>query len=154
MDPDAEIDPRRLVFPGLAKLYAAFSPYSYAFMRFSTGAVLFPHGVQKVFFKAGAIEGSNIAAHGLPFATTLAYLVVFTEFAGAACLALGLFTRVMAVMIWIEMAVIIALWTWPNGYFWTSKGFEYPLLWLLLCTAIFFRGGGRYSLDRMIGKEI
>jgi putative oxidoreductase len=154
MDQDAEINPRRLVFPGLAKLYATFSPYSYAFMRFSTGAVLFPHGVQKVFFKAGVIEGSNIAAHGLPFATTLAYLVVFTEFVGAACLALGLFTRVMAVMIWIEMAVIITLWTWPKGYFWTSKGFEYPLLWLLLCTAIFFRGGGRYSLDRLIGKEI
>jgi hypothetical protein len=26
-------------------------------------------------------------------------------------------------------------------------------LWLLLCTAIIFRGGGRYSLDRLIGKE-
>jgi putative oxidoreductase len=154
MDPDAEIVPRRLVFPWLAKLYGAFSPYSYAFMRFSTGAVLFPHGVQKVFFARGPIEGASIAAHGLPFATTLAYLVVFTEFVAAGCLALGLFTRVAAVMIWIEMAVIITLWLWPNGYFWTSKGFEYPLLWLLLCTAIFFRGGGRYSLDRLIGKEI
>jgi putative oxidoreductase len=154
MDADADIDPRRLVFPSLAKLYARFSPYSYAFMRFATGAVLFPHGVQKVFFRAGAFEGGNIAAHGLPFATTLAYLVVFVEFAGAACLALGLFTRIMAAMIWIEMAAIITLWLWPNGYFWTSRGFEYPLLWLLLCTAIFFRGGGRYSLDRLIGKEI
>jgi len=28
------------------------------------------------------------------------------------------------------------------------------LLWLLLCTAIFFRGGGRYSVDHLIGKEI
>jgi putative oxidoreductase len=154
MDPDAEIDPRRLVLPGLAKLYATFSPYSYAFMRFATGAVLLPHGVQKVFFRAGAIEGGSIAAHGLPFATTLAYLVVITEFAGAACLALGLFTRVAAAMIWLEMAVIITLWQWPNGYFWTNKGYEYALLWLLLCTAIFFRGGGRYSLDRLIGKEI
>ena len=32
------IDARRLVIPGLAALYARFSPYSYAFMRFSAGA--------------------------------------------------------------------------------------------------------------------
>jgi putative oxidoreductase len=154
MDPDAEVDPRRLIFPSLARLYGKFSPYSYAFMRFCTGAVLFPHGVQKLFFRANAIEGGSIAAHGLPFPQVLAYIVVFVEFAAAACLALGLFTRLMAALIWIEMAVIITLWLWPNGYFWTSKGYEYALLWLLLCTAIFFRGGGRYSLDRLIGKEI
>jgi putative oxidoreductase len=138
----------------LAKIYRAFSPYSYAFMRFATGAVLFPHGVQKLFFRASANDGASIAAHGLPFATTLAYIVVFVEFVAAACLALGLFTRLMAALIWIEMAVIITLWLWPNGYFWTNKGYEYALLWLLLCTAIFFRGGGHYSLDRLIGKEI
>jgi putative oxidoreductase len=27
------------------------------------------------------------------------------------------------------------------------------LLWWLLCLAIFFRGGGRYAFDRLIGKE-
>jgi putative oxidoreductase len=154
MDPDADIEPHRLIFPRLAGVYRTFSPYSYAFMRFSTGAILFPHGVQKVFFKTGAIEGGSIANRGLPFALALAYIVVFVEFAGAACLALGLFTRVMAALIWIEMAVIITLWQWQNGYFWTNKGYEFALLWLLLCTAIFFRGGGRYSLDRLIGKEI
>jgi putative oxidoreductase len=26
-------------------------------------------------------------------------------------------------------------------------------LWWLLCLAIFFRGGGRYAVDRLIGKE-
>ncbi len=153
MDPDADVDPRRLIFPKLAGLYRAVSPYSYALMRFSTGAVLFPHGVQKV-FSGRPVEGASIAAHGLPFATTLAYLVIITEFAAAACLAIGLFTRLAAVMIWIEMFVIITVWQWPNGYFWNNKGYEFALLWLLLCTAIFFRGGGRYSLDRLIGKEI
>src|ERR1700721_2106087 len=68
----------------------------------------------------------------------LAYVTFFTESAAAICLAIGLFTRAAAVMIWIEMAVIIAVFLWPNGYFWTNRGFEYALLWLLLCTAIFF----------------
>ena len=51
------------------------------------------------------------------------------------------------------MVVIITNFNWQYGYFWTNKGIEYALLWLALCTAIFFRGGGRYSLDRLIGKE-
>ena len=58
------IDARRLVFPGLAGIYARFSPYSYAFMRFSAGTVLFPHGVQKVFFASVGRYQENIAAHG------------------------------------------------------------------------------------------
>ena len=42
------IDKKRLIFPGLAGLYETFSPASYSFMRFATGAVLVPHGVQKI----------------------------------------------------------------------------------------------------------
>ena len=78
---------------------------------------------------------------------------MFTESFGALFLALGLFTRVMAVMIGIEMIVIVFFWQWENGYLWTNKGYEFALLWFLLCVGIFFRGGGRYSLDRLIGKE-
>ena len=143
----------RLFVPALAPVYEALSPYSYAVMRFCTGAVLFPHGWQKVFHGDIAKQAAGIAAHGVPFALPLAYAVTFTEFVSAACLALGLFTRLAAATIWIEMAVIGTLWLAPNGYFWTNKGYEYALLWLLLCTAILFRGGGRYSLDRLIGRE-
>jgi putative oxidoreductase len=65
---------------------------------------------------------------------------------------LGLFTRIAAVMIWVEMAVIITVYQWQFGCFWTNRGYEFALR-LLLCTAILFRGGGCYSLDRLIGKE-
>jgi putative oxidoreductase len=148
------VAPQRLIFPGLAGLYRRFSPVSYAFMRFSTGAVLFPHGVDKLVSGSTTAAAHGIAQHGMPFALLLAYLTVFTEFCAAGCLALGLFTRAAAVMIWIEMSVIITLYLWPNGYFWTNKGYEYALLWWLLCIAIFFRGGGRYSLDHYLGREI
>ena len=150
----ADIDPRRLVFPDLAGLYRLGAPYSYAFMRFATGAVLVPHGIQKVLaFQVGRYT-ETIAAKGLPFPELLAYLTFFTESVAAIFLAIGLFTRVAAVMVWIEMLVIIFLFQWQYGYFWTNRGYEYALLWLLLCTAIFFRGGGRYSVDHLIGKEI
>src|SRR5208337_5575194 len=32
-------------------------------------------------------------------------------------------------------------------------GYEYPMLLLFVYAAIFFRGAGRCSIDRMIGKE-
>ena len=41
----------------------------------------------------------------------------------------------------------------PIGFFWQDGGFEYPLMWGLIALAIFFRGGGRLSLDRLIRRE-
>ena len=146
-------DEPKLIFPALGGLYQRFSPFSYAFMRFATGAVLVPHGVQKILNIPIAKFVPNIAAKGLPFAEALAYLTYFAESAAAACLAIGLLTRIAAAMIGIEMLVIVFFFQWQFGYFWTARGYEYALLWLLLCTAIFFKGGGRYSIDRIVGKE-
>ncbi len=146
-------DQPKLIFPALAGLYERFSPFSYAFMRFATGAILLPHGIQKVLNVPIAKFAPNIAAKGLPFAEGLTYLTYFAESAAAACLAIGLFTRIAAAVIGIEMLVIVFLFQWQFGYFWTVRGYEFALLWLLLCIAIFFKGGGRYSIDRMIGKE-
>jgi putative oxidoreductase len=149
------LDKTRLIFPGVAKLYETFAPASYSFMRFATGAVLIPHGIQKIML--GSVV--NLAPYidkqmGVPYPLVWAYFAVFAESVAAICLAIGLFTRVAALIIWIEMGVIIVFFQWQFGYFWTTKGYEYALLWWLLCLAIFFRGGGRYSVDRLIGKEI
>jgi putative oxidoreductase len=146
-------DEPKLIFPGLASFYQRFSPYSYAFMRFATGAILVPHGVQKILTVPISKFAPNIAAKGLPFAEGLAYLTYFAESVAAVCLAIGLFTRIAAAVIGIEMLVIVLLFQWQFGYFWTVRGYEFALLWLLLCIAIFFKGGGRYSIDRIIGKE-
>lgn len=151
---EESVDPKRLVFPGLAGLYQAGSPFAYAFMRFCTGAVLVPHGIQKLMVLPPTRYAENIAQHGIPMAMLFAWLLVLTESFAAAGLAVGLFTRFCAAAIWIEMAVIIILFQWQFGYFWTNRGFEYALLWLLLCTAIFFRGGGRYSIDHYLGREL
>ena len=37
---------------------------------------------------------------------------------------------------------------------WTGPGYEYPLFWGLVMFAIALRGGGPYSLDRKIGREL
>jgi putative oxidoreductase len=148
------IDKTRLIFPGLAGFYEALAPASYSIMRFATGAVLVPHGIQKIMLGSAATLAPYIAKQmGVPFPLLWAYLAVFAESAAAICLAIGLFTRLAALIIWIEMGVIIVFFQWQYGYFWTNKGLEYALLWWLLCLAIFFRGGGRYSVDRLLGRE-
>jgi hypothetical protein len=42
-----------------------------------------------------------------------------------------------------------------NGYAFTAPrgGWEFPALLLIVYFAIFFRGAGRCSIDKMIGKE-
>jgi putative oxidoreductase len=151
---DATIDSRRLLFPGLVRLYQALSPYAYDFMRFSAGAVLVPHGFYKLFLGTAPGTAQAIAQQGWPMPLGLAYLQGFIEFAVAICLSVGLFTRAAALIIWLDMSVIITVFNWQYGYFWTNRGIEYALLWWLLCIAIFFRGGGPLSVDRLLGKEI
>ncbi len=150
---DDTVETEHLIIPALGGIYRHFAPLSYAFMRFATGAVLFPHGVQKVLTQPIDRYAGTIAKAGLPLPMFLAYCTYFSEFVAAGCLALGLFTRPAAVIVWIQMTVIITVFNWQYGYFWTNRGIEYALLWWLLCIAIFFRGGGRYSLDHLIGKE-
>ena len=116
---DTAIDKKRLIFPGLAGLYEAFAPCSYSLMRFAAGAVLLPHGIQKVFVIPNAIPtyAGYITKAGLPFPELLAYLTFFTESVGALCLMIGLFTRIAALSIFIEMTVVITVFQWQYGYF-------------------------------------
>ena len=53
----------------------------------------------------------------------------------------------------IELLYITYIYV-PNGYSWLNRGFEYTLLWGWLCFAIALRGGGPYSLDRRLGREL
>jgi putative oxidoreductase len=148
------VDRKRLIFPGLAGLYETFSPASYSFMRFATGVVLLPHGIQKIMLGSAERLAPVIDKQlGVSHALAWAYLAVFAESVVAACLAIGLFTRLAALILAIYMAILVFFFQWQFGYFWTAKGYEYALLWCLLCIGIFFRGGGRYSVDRLLGKE-
>jgi putative oxidoreductase len=150
---NSPIDRQRLIVPAMSGVYQSFAPYSYAFMRFVTGAILVPHGIQKVFTAQIGRFATNIGAKGIPFADLLAYLVFFTESVGAICLAIGLFTRIAAAMVGLQMLVIVFMFQWQYGYFWTNRGYEFALMWVLMCVAIWFKGGGRYSVDHYIGKE-
>jgi len=122
--------------------------------RARDGRMLLPHGIPKVFTQGvAAFAAAGLARRGIEPALPLAYVVAFLETIGGLCIALGLFTRFFAAAVAIEMAVITAV-HFPMGFGWTGRGYEYTLLWGLIMFAIALRGGGPYSLDRKIGKEL
>ena len=144
----------RLVVPALSGLYEALAPYSYAFMRFCVGAILVPHGYAKLFHGAVNNVATMVGGWGLQPAMAWAYWIGILEFVGGVMIAVGFLTRPIAFMVAFEMAVAMFMVHWGNGYFWTSRGFEYPMMWGLLCLAIAIRGGERLSVDRALGREI
>jgi putative oxidoreductase len=68
-------------------------------------------------------------------------------------LAVGLLTRLIALAVAIEMAVIAFAVLYPN-WSWGRRGMEYALFMGLIAISILMRGGGRYSLDRVLKKEL
>jgi putative oxidoreductase len=103
-----------------------------------------------------AFAANAMARRGIEPAIVFAYVVFFNETIGAILLMLGLFTRVIAAIIAVEFAVITFVGHFHNGFAFSSSGggWEYPLMWGLIIFAISLRGGGPYSLDRLIGREV
>ncbi|MGA3305673.1 MAG: DoxX family protein [Stellaceae bacterium] len=139
------------IIPICAAIYRPFAPLSYAFIRFCTGAIFVPHGIQKL--SGGATADKFVVALGLAKPAPWAVTMGMIELAGGIMLALGLLTRPAALLLAIELLVMIFAVHIHNGFAWNSGGIQYPVMLLALCIAALFRGGGRYSLDRLIGRE-
>lgn len=155
-DPDSKAangEPRRMI-PALAPLYDGLSPYAYPLVRFTTGAILIPHGWGKII--GGGVGGTaeSMAGMGLEPALLLAWYIGILELIGGTLLAVGFLTRLWAIQVVGFMAVATFYVHWPMGYFWTDMGYEFPLFWGLMALAILFRGGGRLSVDRALGREV
>jgi putative oxidoreductase len=43
---------------------------------------------------------------------------------------------------------------WSSGYGWLARGYEYTLMWGLVLFAVALRGGGPWSIDRRLGREL
>jgi Predicted membrane protein len=145
------------LIPALRPLTDALSPLAEPLIRVTAGLLLVPHGAQKLF---GWFGGHGIEATGQFFAAklglppALAVLAGLIEFFGGLALAAGLFTRAVAGLVFGLMAVAAVQVHLDAGFFWTDGGYEYPLMWGLVALAIALRGGGRYSADALIGREL
>lgn len=147
----------KLLIPGLKGLYETFAPRGYALIRFGFGAILMVHGYGKLFHGFAPIVGEKLLGPmGFPAPVAWAYFLGILEFFGGALLAVGLFTRLIALMLTVEMVIVTFAVHFGRGFSFTSPGggYEYPLLLLILSVGFLLGGSGRCALDRAIGFEL
>jgi putative oxidoreductase len=149
---DGSINRKRLYVPAAAGLYEQFAPLSYTLIRITLGVLLIPHGFGKLFLADAVPASRNFVNFGWAYPMAWAYFIGAVEFFGGLLLVLGLWTRAAALAIVVQMAVISFAVLWPK-WFWGQRGMEYALLMGIVALAIFFRGGGAYSLDEKMKKE-
>jgi putative oxidoreductase len=144
----ADVSPIRKFIPALA-WYRPFESFAYALIRFSTGALIVPHGVDRLFYSGSRADLGGVLG-SLP-----ASAVGTFEIVGGVLLALGLLTRPVALLFVIEWIAIAMATPMKPGAYWLMLGVtgKYPALVAGLCFAFVLRGGGHYSLDRRVGKE-
>lgn len=150
----------KLLVPRLRAFYDRMEPVAYVLLRASFGLIMVTHGLPKL---TGTAHGSmadplaastNLIANvlHLPFAPQLAWFVALLEGVGGLMLALGLFTRLVAPMMVVQMAAICYI-LGPKLP-WIDRGMEFPLLMAFVAFYLSIRGGGRGSLDWRIGREL
>jgi len=149
---DSNVDPKKLFVPAAAPLYETLAPFGYTLIRIALGLILVPHGYAKLFLDDAVPASRNFVAFGWAYPLAWAYVIGALEFLGGLMLAAGLFTRIVAAAFAIEMAVISFAVLYPV-WTWGKHGMEYSVFMGVIALGIFLGGGGRYSVDRLIGRE-
>jgi putative oxidoreductase len=140
----------RLIIPQLGPIYQSVGPWTLPLLRFLAGLSMAMHGWIHVNANmndtAAFFEGEGFSP-GLFWA----WAVTLTEFVGGICLAIGLATRVAAIPIFIFLLTAVRYHT-KNGFYWDQGGFEYPLMWAAVVLVFLVKGGGKASVDQLIGR--
>lgn len=144
------------ILPIMDPIYNFADRYADTAIRIVTGLLLVPHGAQKLFgwFGGYGLEatGQYFESVGMANGYQVALAAGLVEFVGGLALAFGFLTRISAAAAAILLGVALTIHL-PNGFSWTSGGYEYPLMWTIFALYFWVKGGGKYSVDRLIGRE-
>ena len=123
-----------------------------ALLRVLLGILFIAHGGQKIFsFGLGTVT-SGFSQMGIPMASITAPLVAIVELVGGIALVLGLFTKIAAILLAIDMIGAILLVHLRNGFF-LPNGYEFALTLLVASVAMLLTGPGAYSLDHVLAAR-
>ena len=131
--------------------------------RVLLGAVMLPHGAQKLlgWFGGYGFSGTmNYFTDTMHIPSALAFLVIVSETFGSLALVLGLGTRLAAFGAAATMIGAVLTTHLKVGFFmnWfghqSGEGLEFHLLALALALPLMVRGGGAFSLDRILREAL
>jgi len=144
----------KLVYPGLAGFYGTWTDITYTLVRVVIGYIMVMHGWPKVTGAGVAGVSAYMAKNGLEPGAAFAVAAMFIEVVGGVCIIFGLFTRFFAAASAIELGIAFLVVHMSKGFSAGKGGYEYVLLLGIVMFAIAIRGGGPYSVDAKIGKEL
>jgi putative oxidoreductase len=136
---------RRLLFGNSP---AFFLDLTHFVLRMSAGLMMvFLHGINKIPPSDRFVE--NVGALGFPLPGFFAWCAGLAEFAGGLLIAVGLLTRPASFFLAFTMFVA------AFGRHLHDPFLKKELSLLYLAIALFFlvHGGGKWSLDRLIGRK-
>ncbi len=126
------------------KFLNTLQPVGLLVLRVALGLIFFSHGYPKLAYSGAGMQ-SFFVQHGLP--GYFVYISGVLEVFGAILLVLGLFTRAVALLLAVEMAV--AIWkVHSTGSYLAVHNYEFPLAVLAGNFALATVGAGSFSLDR------
>lgn len=143
------VDRNRLVFPGMAPLYANGGEIAETILRVLAGALLVTHGYGKIIDPFGAVG----MVEGLGFYPGVLWspLLAATEFFGGILIAIGLLTRPAAFAATIVLLVTVYFHGIVQGQ--GLSGAEKSILWSAIFLFFALRGGNSHSLDARLGRN-
>ena len=122
------------------------APYAALLLRVTLGGLFLVHAALKIFVFTPAGTAQFFASLGLPPA--LAYLIMTAEVLGGVALILGVWTRIVALLLTpILLGAIVTVHA-AAGFFFTNAngGWEYPAFWVVALIVQALLGDGAYAL--------
>ncbi len=140
----------------LRKIMSTSATWATIPLRLALAGVFFAHGAGKVLGTFGGPGLRTFVEQGpAPFGFMKpAWLwwgaAAISELLGSILVLLGLLTRVGAFLIACVMITAVVGYHWPNGFFASKNGYEYPMALFAMSLALLIAGGGMASIDRAV----
>lgn len=132
------------------------SDFAWLLVRCAAGAIALPHAWPKLFGTFAPVLAEKVLTPlGIPAPLLVAYALGMLELVGGVLLILGLGTRLVALLMVGEWAVITFAVAIPKGWIYSvpGGGAEFPAIMTVLYLAIVFYGAGHFSLDQLFGTH-